>query len=136
MADRTSVLVNQVTIAGAETVIGGTIGLDHGTTALAALAKLVVAGGGTTVDVYIQTSLDRGVTWIDIMNLTFTTATASKVSAVNTAVALAAAGTPGDGALADNSILNGLLGDRIRAKFVVAGTYTGVSHLTVTTVSN
>jgi len=136
MADRTAVLVNQITIAGAETVIGGTIGLDHGTTVLAALAKLVVAGGGTTVSVYIQTSLDRGVTWIDIMNLAFTTSTASKVSAVNTAIALAAAGTPGDGALTANTILNGLLGDRIRCKYVVAGTYTGASHLTVTTISN
>ncbi len=79
----------------------------------------------------MQTSVDGGASWIDIMNFSFTTAAASKVSAVVGTTALAAAAVPGDGALASNTILSGLLGDRLRLKYVTTGTYTGASSLAV-----
>lgn len=79
---------------------------------------------GASVDVYVQTSLDDEATWTDIMNFRFTNADARRVSAVHAYTALAAAVTPGDGALASNTILNGLLGNKIRVKLVVVGAYT------------
>lgn len=90
---------------------------------LVAAAKFVYGSAGTTVDLYVQTSMDAGVTWIDIMNFHFTTSSATKVSKVTDAIALAAAITPGDGALTANTILDGLLGDRFKVKMVVVGAY-------------
>lgn len=92
---------------------------------LAVQATLTVASGGGTIDVYVQTSLDGGVTWIDIMNFHFTTSTATKVSAVVTTTALAAAVTPSDGSLASGTILSGLLGGYLRAKYTSGGTAYG-----------
>src|SRR5262245_42334919 len=46
--------------------------------------------GGTSVDVYVQTSLDQGATWVDIMEFNFLLATATKISAVVFTTALAA----------------------------------------------
>lgn len=90
---------------------------------LAAVAKFTYGSGGASLKAYVQTSLDNGATWTDIMCFAFTTSTASKQSAVSTAIALAAAVTPGDGTLTDNTILNGLLGNQIRIKYVSVGTY-------------
>lgn len=92
-------------------------------------AIFLYGAGGTTANAYIQTSLDNGLTWIDIMNFSFTTAAASKISAVVATTALAAVAVPGDGALASNTILSGLLGSRFRAKYVTTGTYTGATSL-------
>lgn len=98
---------------------------------LTAQAKFLYGAGGTTVKAWLQTSLDGGTTWIDIMSFAFTTAAATKVSAVTANIALAAAVTPGDAALADNTILTGLLGDRVRIKYTTTGTYTGATSLAV-----
>jgi len=85
--------------------------------------------GGTSVDVYLQTSLDKGITWFDIMNHHLLLATAFKLSSVNMfpSTPFTAGTTPGDGALAANTVLNGILGDRIRAKVVIVGTYAGTT---------
>jgi hypothetical protein len=97
----------------------------------------VRAAGGTTLDVYLQTSLDGGTTWFDIANHTFATTTASKLSAVSRLIAPASQGaTPGDGALSANTILQGILGDRIRVKIVDVGAYTGASTIDVYVVFN
>lgn len=94
---------------------------------MAVQAALTMGLGGTSCSVYVQTSLDGGVTWIDIASFAFATTTATKVSAVNTQTALAANITPTDGTLTPNTIVNGLLGDRLRVKYVVVGTYTGAT---------
>ena len=111
------------TITAAATVTGTAVESLAGAKYLAAVAKFTYGSGGTSLKAYVQTSLDNGVTWTDIMCFAFTTATASKQSAVSTAIALAAAVTPGDGTLTDNTILNGLLGNQLRVKYVSVGTY-------------
>lgn len=99
---------------------------------LTAEAKFLYGSGGTTVNAYVQTSLDKGLTWVDIMNFSFTTAAASKISSVTTLIAPASQGlTPGDGALASNTIIQGVLGDRIRLKYITTGTYAGATSLAV-----
>lgn len=85
-------------------------------------ANFAWGSGGTTCKVYVQTSLDGGVTWFDIVCFAFTTAIAQKVAQINVYAAVAVV-TPTDATLADNTLVSGLLGDRIRAKRVVAGTY-------------
>jgi hypothetical protein len=84
------------------------------------------ASGGTTLDAYLQTSLDGGTTWIDTANHSYATTTASKVSACNGYIAPAAqAFAPGDGALGAGTIIQGIMGDRLRIKYVVVGVYVG-----------
>lgn len=94
-------------------------------------AKFLYGAGGTTVDAYVQTSIDGGVTWADIMQFNFTTAAATKISAIALSTALAAVVAPTDGTLASNLIVSGLFGDRIRLKYVTVGTYTGATSLKV-----
>lgn len=94
-------------------------------------AIFVRAAGGTSCKVYIQTSLDNGVTWIDIMCFAFTTTTITKISKVLAVTSLTANTTPTDLTLTDNTILDGVIGDQIRAKYVVVGTYTGESSLAI-----
>lgn len=105
-----------------------------GTQAISAQAVFTYVSGGTTAKAYLQTSLDGGATWIDIMSFAFATASATKVSAVNVYAAAAAALTPTDGTLTDNTILNGVVGERVRVKVVVVGTYTGATTLAVSIV--
>jgi hypothetical protein len=93
-------------------------------TALVVQSIFDYGSGGTSCKVYLQTSLDGGATWFDVAQHAFATADATKVSALNANIAPAAqAFTPGDGALADNTVANGALGDRLRVKIVSAGTY-------------
>ena len=124
--DQQATLYNNAAITTALTGVAGTplIGMV-GMKALTVQAAFTTISGGTSADVYIQTSLDLGATWIDIMNFHFLTTTATKVSAVINTTALAAGVTPGSGALSANTILSGLLGDRVRALVTTVGTYVG-----------
>jgi hypothetical protein len=100
-------------------------------------ANLVVGGGGTTADVYVQTSFDNGATWVDVANFHFTTSSAKKMSAVviDPATPLTAGSTPTDGSIANNTVLNGIIGDMVRAKVTTTGTYTGTTTLRVDMVA-
>ncbi len=133
---RVKTLIPTTTLAAAGTYTGEVSLLPSGAKTLAIQTVFVRAAGGTTTKVYVQTSLDGGVTWVDIMQQAFATTTATKASAVKTDIAVAAGVTPSDGSMSDNTILDGVLGDRIRVKFIVAGTYTGASSVTVTGVVN
>lgn len=91
--------------------------------------------GGTTAKLWIQTSFDGGTTWFDVGNMAFTTATLTKVGAVGAHIVAAAPATPTDATLADNTINNGLLGDRVRVKLTTTGTYAGGTTLKVDIVA-
>ena len=102
---------------------------------LACQAVFTYGSAGTTAKFWVQTSLDQGVTWIDIMSFAFTTATLSKVSAVTTTTALAAAVTPASATLADNTILSGLIGDQLRVLSTTTGTYAGGTTIAIGAVT-
>lgn len=91
-----------------------------------------VADAATSAKAYVQTSIDGGATWFDIASFAFTTATATKVSSVTSHIAPASqAFAPSDGALSDNTIIQGVLGDRLRTKIVTVGTYGAGTNLTI-----
>lgn len=96
-------------------------------------ANFLYGAGGTTVKVWVQTSFDGGATWCDIANFAFTTAALRKIAAINAYLAATHA-TPTDGTLADNTINNGLLGDRLRLKYTSTGTYSGLTSVAITAV--
>lgn len=113
------------TVPAAGTVIGTVVKGLAGANALMVQGNFTYGSGGTTCKVYVQTSLDGGATWVDIACFAFTTSSARRLSAVNSypSTAFTANTTPGDAALTDNTVLNGLIGDMVRAKVVIVGTY-------------
>lgn len=129
-------LLAQTTIGAAvanqlSNVVTGLAGMER----LTVSAKFAYGAGGTTVKAWVQTSFDGGATWVDVMSFAFTTAAATKVSSVRAQTVVAAAYVPTDGTLADDTIKDGLLGDRLRVKYTTTGTYTGTTHLTVDAVA-
>src|SRR4051812_41215600 len=80
--------------------------------------NFVYGGGGTTCAVIVQSSLD-GVIWIDIARFDFTAASLSKIANLSglTPVATATVAT-----LGSQGQLDGVLGDRLRAKITTTGT--------------
>jgi hypothetical protein len=124
----TTAVANQVS-----DVVLGLVGMRY----LIAEAKFVYGSDGTTATAWVQTSIDGGVTWIDILCFQFTTASASKLFAVTAtpATPLGVSVTPGDAALAANSIVDGVLGDRLRVKYTTTGTYGGTTTLSVDVIA-
>jgi hypothetical protein len=98
--------------------------------ALALYASFVRATGGTTAKVWVQTSLDGGVSWVDIASFAFTTTSGDRMYNL-TAAAVTSIATPTDGTLADNTSVNGFLGALYRVKLTTTGTYTGDSSFKV-----
>ncbi len=90
---------------------------------LLAQAYFNYGSGGTTAKVYVQTSLDSGTSWIDIMCFAFATSDETRLHKVLATDDLTDNTTPTDGSLTDDTTLSGVIGDRVRAKLVVVGTY-------------
>jgi len=120
--------------------IGAAVGATATTpvTDMGGMNYLVVTGvflygaGGTDAIARVQTSVDGGLSWIDIVALGFLTAASTKVSAVTTGIAPGSqASVYTDGTMTVNTVLQGVLGDRIRVKYVTTGTYTGATSLAV-----
>ena len=120
-----------LTVTTAGTYPSGEMSIPMGASVIVAQAAFARGAGGTTCDVFVQTRVDNGSTWIDIMQFAFATTTVTKISAVRPYIATAANVTPTDGSLTDNTILDGVIGDRLRVKTVVVGTYLGASTLDV-----
>lgn len=85
--------------------------------------------GGTSVKITIETTLDQGVTWIEVARFAFTTASAEKVVNLSALTPKTTAYTPI--ALSDDTALDGILGDRWRAKKTTVGTYSGNTSVSV-----
>jgi hypothetical protein len=110
-----------ITTAG--TTVGDWLtGLD-GMLALTAQLTFAYGTGGTDVRAYLQTSLDGGTTAIDIACVKFALAGETVVLNFSAATPRTAQLTPTDSGLADDSAVDGVLGDRIRLKVVSTGTY-------------
>jgi hypothetical protein len=103
---------------------------------LAVQAKFGYGSGGASVDVYLQTSLDGGLTWIDIANFHFTTSPATAIYNLSAATPKTTAVTPTDGSLAANTSVDGILGAQFRAKLVSVGTYAGATTIAVDLVTD
>lgn len=104
---------------------------------LGAMKSLVIEGnfvygsGGTTVDAWIQTSVDQGNTWIDIANVHYTTSSAITIFNLSSRTPVTTAYTPTDGTLSSNTSKDGILGDRLRVKYTTTGTYAGGTTLEI-----
>jgi hypothetical protein len=98
------------------------------------------ASGGTTVTVYVQTSLDQRVPWTDNAAIGFTTQTAnttarkgvnlSSLTPLTTPTALL------DGTLGANTNRDGVIGSLVRCKLTTTGTYAATTTIEVECTSD
>jgi hypothetical protein len=104
--------VPQTPIQDLEGILGATV-----------MAKFSYGSGGTTAKAYLQITPDDGLSWIDIACFAFTTASATKVVNFSGLTPVLTPVVPSDGALADNTFIDGILGSSMRAKLLTTGTY-------------
>lgn len=97
---------------------------------ISAQAVFNYGAGGTTAKFWLQTSLDGGTTWMDVISFAFTTAAATKFGAVNRQVAVVPV-APTDATLADNTKNDGFVGTLWRVKYTTTGTYTGATNIKI-----
>lgn len=85
----------------------------------------VTTAGGTSLDAYLQTSVDDGTTWQDVCNLQVTgvLADVEKLASVSKNVASTVRTAASDGALAANTCANGFFGTKWRVKLVIVGPF-------------
>jgi hypothetical protein len=88
--------------------------------------KFAYGAGGTTAKAYVQITVDDGQTWIDIACRAWTTANETKVINLSGLTPVAAF-TPTDGAMADNTLQDGILGSAMRVKLITTGTYSNTT---------
>lgn len=120
---------SDLTITTAGTVACTAITSLIGMQSLTVSMRLAYGSGGTTVKAYLQTSLDGGNTWDDILCWAPANANAGKRWNFSAQTPVDAV-TPTDGAMADNTRQDGILGDRVRLKVVSTGIYAGNTVLT------
>lgn len=107
----------------------GYLGNLDGMRAVTLDCNFVYGSGGTSCKVTIETTLNQGMTWIEVARAAFTTASAEKVFNLSGLTEKVAAVTPG--AQSDDAALSGVFGDRWRAKVTSVGTYGGNTSVSV-----
>ena len=123
-------LVEKTTIGAAVTrVISQVIDLPRAVKSIAMQSKFLFGAAGTNLKVWYQTSFDNGETWRDMACHAFLVAALNKASAISSDVAAAVNTALSDGALADDTIVQGLIGSKIRAVYTSTGTYTGATSI-------
>ena len=116
-------------IGAAATQVGEVVDDLSGALAITLSARLAYGSGGTSCYALVETSLDQGVTWVQIARFDFTTSGLQKVMTVSGLTPRIAAATAGS--LAADTALDGTLGDRLRATVVSTGTYAGSTVVSV-----
>lgn len=114
------------------TAVTGLTGMQS----LTAWLKFTYGSGGTNTKAYLQTSLDGGNTWVDIACVLFATANESAILNFSALTPKLTAVVPTDGSLADDTAIDGVLGDRVRLKVVSTGTYAGSTVLSARMVAH
>lgn len=87
--------------------------------------------GGTTCKVYVQTSLDQGTSWIDVICKAFDTSSGIFIFNLSSLTPKTVGYAPTDGSLSDDTSIDGILGDRWRTKLTTTGIYTTNTNVSV-----
>ena len=110
--------------------VGRVLSVPHDCTSITIEANFVRGSGGGTAKAYVQTSLDGGSNFIDIMCFAFATSSSRKVLNVTRSTAVTADVIPTVGSMTDDTSISGIIGDVIRVQFVSASTvYSGTTTL-------
>jgi hypothetical protein len=123
-AGLTDQVITEASLNGAAV---GYLRLD-GLKSVTLFADFVYGSGGTTAAVIVQTSLDGGQSWVDVCRFDFTTSNSKKHATIGVFGNVAPAAVA---ALGSEGKLDGILGDRLRAKLTTTGTYAGNTSVAV-----
>lgn len=86
--------------------------------------------GGATLKVVIETTFNQGSTWVEVYRAAFSTSSGERVVNVSASTPITSPLTPA--ALSDDTVKDGVFGDRWRARKIVGGTpYAGNSSVSV-----
>jgi hypothetical protein len=124
---RATLLNKQITGALTLAAAGGQLQLNDAARSICAQANFTYGSGGTTVDAYLQTSVDGGNTWFDIAEFHFTTASALVAFNLSSLTPQTAQVTLKNGALAANTAQDGLLGPQFQVLLASTGAYVGTA---------
>lgn len=91
-----------------------------------------VASAATSVTAYVQTTLDNGLSWMDVYCFQFTTASDTKVGNLSGLTPKTTPVSITDGTLTANTGLDGFLSDQYRVKVTSVGTYGAGTTLVIT----
>jgi len=119
-----------ITTAQSLATVGSVLSVPADCTSLTIEGSLTYGSGGTSAKAFVQTSLDGGSTFIDVICFTFATASLRKVANITRSTATAPT-TPSVGGMSDNTQLSGIIGDIIRIQVVTTGTYAGSTTLDI-----
>ena len=135
LGDADLAAINAATTAAVITLVSSSsgnqayVGNLEGMLSATILVNFNYGSGGTTLKVMIDSSVDQGTTWIELSRLAFSTS--SSQSYINL-VGLTPKTTPvAAGNLSDNTSVDGIYGDRFRARILTTGTYAGNTSLSV-----
>jgi|10_taG_2_1085330.scaffolds.fasta_scaffold71801_2 hypothetical protein len=118
-----------ITTAQSLATVGSVLSVPADCTSLTIESSLTYGSGGTSAKAYVQTSLDGGSNFIDIMCFAFTTTGLRKVLNVTRSTAVTADVIPTVGSITDDTSISGIIGDIIRIQVVTTGTYGGSTTL-------
>jgi len=135
MSLRSQTTLADTSPAAASTVVGAVVGGGFADAKSLSVVAAIRGATGGTLDVYIQTSFDRGTTWLDWAHFPQLAGAAALTTRVwhvtrDTAVGtLTTIGSDASPALAVNTILGGAWGDRFRVVYVAGvGTSLGAAQ--------
>ena len=120
---------SDLTVAPAGTVVCTAITGLSAVVAMTAHIRLAYGSGGTTVRAYLQTSFDSGTTWVDIACVLFGVVAKSVVLNFSALTPKLTQVVPTDGTMADDTAIDGIIGDKVRLKVVSTGVYAGSTVL-------
>lgn len=92
-------------------------------------ANLTYGSGGTSIKVIWETSLDQGTTWIEVCRMALAQASEENLANLSGLTSKTTIVTPA--ALSDDTCLDGIFGDRWRARILTVGIYAGNTSLSL-----
>ncbi len=97
---------------------------------LTAQAQLVGGTSGTSIDAWLQTSIDGEATWIDIAQFHVTNTPVILVVNLSAQTPVGSF-TPTDGSMSSNAVKDGIIGSKLKVKWSSVGTYATGTTFTV-----
>lgn len=94
-------------------------------------ANFTYGSGGTTIDAWVQTTVDGGTTWIDVCNFSVATTSLKRLFNVCSNTPITSIYTPLDGTMTANTCKDGIIGSLWRVKYTSVGTYAGGTSLVI-----
>ena len=119
------------TITQAATYVGDWVTGFEGALGLNVQMRFAYGSGGTLARAYLQTSFDEETTPVDVASIVFGVQSEVMVLNFSALTPKTTQVTPGDGDLADDTAIDGVIGDRFRVKVISTGIYAGSTVLSV-----